>query len=94
MRRIRSILGLAVVATVAGTSAALAVTACDRPPPAWYTAPRLTHTYSESWGSGYARASTHEYSAQRRSYSAPRYTSHQVYYTTRPHSFRDPFRRW
>jgi hypothetical protein len=95
MRRIRSILGLVAVATLAGTSAALAVTACDRPPPAWYTAPRLTHTYTETWGSGYSRGSTHEYSAHRRSYSSPpRYTSHRVYYTTRSQSFRDPFRRW
>jgi hypothetical protein len=99
MRRIRSILGLVAVATLAGSSAALAVTACDRPPPAWYTAPRLTHTYSESWGSGYARASTHEYSAQRRSYSSqPRYYTapprQRVYYTTRSPSFREPFWRW
>ena len=96
MRRIRSILGLAVVATIAGTSAALAVTACDRPPPAWYTAPRLTHTYSETWGSGYSHASTHEYSAQRRSYNVqPRYTPQRRYIrTTSSHRFRDPFWQW
>jgi hypothetical protein len=98
MRRIRSILGLVAVATLAGTSAALAVTACDRPPPAWYTAPRFTHTYSESWGSGYAhaRASTHEYSAQRRSYRAPppRYTARRVYYTAPSDRFRRPFWQW
>jgi hypothetical protein len=93
MRRIRSILGLVVVATVAGSSAALAVTACDRPPPAWYTAPRLTHTYSESWGNGYARTATHEYSAHRRSYSQPRYYAPQRRYTSQPFHFRDPFGR-
>jgi hypothetical protein len=96
MCRIRSILGLAVVATLAGSSAALAVSACDRPPPAWYTAPRYTHTYSETWGAGYARASTHEYSAQRRSYSSrPRnYVAPQRRYVTQSHRFRDPFGRW
>jgi hypothetical protein len=95
MRRIRSIFGLVVVATLTGSSAALAVTACDRPPPAWYTAPRLTHTYSESWGNGYARASIHEYSAHRRSYSAqPRHYTPQRRYTSQPFGFRDPFGRW
>jgi hypothetical protein len=96
MRRIRSILGLVAFMTLAGSSAALAVSACDRPPPAWYTAPRFTHTYSQSWGSGYARASTHEYSAQRRSYSAqPRYMPQRSYTrTTSSHRFRDPFGRW
>ncbi|HVV81181.1 MAG TPA: hypothetical protein VHD59_16410 [Pseudolabrys sp.] len=97
MRRIRSILGLVAVATLAGTSAALAVTACDRPPPAWYTAPRLTHTYSQSWGAGYSsHASTHEYSAQRRSYSVqPRYTSQRSYTrTTSSDRFRRPFWQW
>lgn len=97
MRRIRSILGLVAVAMLAGSSAALAVTACDRPPPAWYTAPRLTHTYSESWGSGYAaRASTHEYSAQRRSYTAQQnYAPRRAYtYTTSSDRFRRPFWQW
>jgi hypothetical protein len=101
MRRIRSILGLAVVATIAGSSAALAVTACDRPPPAWYTAPRLTHTYSQTWGAGYgSHASTHEYSAQRRSYSQPRYTSQRytpqrVYRSTSSSDrLRRPFWQW
>jgi hypothetical protein len=68
-----------------GTSAALAgsLADCHRPPPAWYTAPRVTHTYSHSYGEGYgARRPTHEYSAQRRVSSSP------------PQRYRDPFHRW
>jgi hypothetical protein len=90
MRRIRSILGLVAVATLAGSSAAFAAKLddCHKPPPAWYTAPRLTHTYSQTWGAGYSRsASTHEYSAQRRSFTSQRRSP--------SHSFRlrDPFGR-
>jgi hypothetical protein len=55
---------------------------CHRPPPAWYTAPRVTYTYSNSYSSGYGRTSTHEYSAQRR------YSSSQT------HRYHDPFARW
>jgi len=55
---------------------------CGKPPPAWYTAPRFTQTYSTVYGSGYGRA-THEYSAQRHStvrYSpSRRYTSHDAF---------------
>jgi hypothetical protein len=86
MRIIGSVVRLSILATtlMCGTSAALAgsLADCHRPPPAWYTAPRLTHTYSETWGSGYSRASTHEYSAQRRVSSSP------------PQRYRDPFHRW
>jgi hypothetical protein len=52
---------------------------CHRPPPAWYTAPRVTYTYTQDYGS---RRSTHEYSAQRR-----------VSYST-AQRYRDPFHRW
>jgi hypothetical protein len=92
MRRIRSIIGLVAIATLAGSSAALAVSACDKPPPAWYTAPRLTNTYSQSWGSGYAHASTHEYSAQRRSYSSQS-RSYAPQRSTQPRRFGTPFWR-
>ena len=98
MRRIRSILGLVAFATLAGSSAVYAAKLddCHKPPPAWYTAPRLTHTYSQSWGAGYSHhASTHEYSAQRRSYSSqPRYYAPQRHSTTRSFRLRDPFGRW
>ena len=97
MRRIRSILGLVAVATLAGSSAALAAKLddCHKPPPAWYTAPRLTHTYSQSWGSGYShQASTHEYSAQRRPSSQPRYYAPQRPSTPQTFRLRDPFGRW
>lgn len=89
MRRIRSIIGLVAVAALASSSAAFAAKLddCHKPPPAWYTAPRLTHTYSQSWGSGYAHASTHEYSAQRRSYAPQRSSS------TQSRRFGDPFWR-
>ena len=86
MRRIRSIFYAAsALAALTGASdpAAAYVDQCHRPPPAWYTAPRLTHTYSQTWGAGYSHASTHEYSAQRR-------TS----YTTSSRRYQDSFRRW
>ena len=86
MRRIRSIFYAAsALAVLAGgmAPAAAYVDQCHRPPPAWYTAPRLTHTYSQTWGAGYSQPATHEYSAQRR-YS----------YTTSSRRYHDPFRRW
>jgi hypothetical protein len=86
MRRIRSVLSLTAALVCCSASAALAVDACHRPPPAWYTAPRVTYTYSNSYGAGYGREyATHEYSAHRRySYAAPRSSYH----------FRYPFARW
>ena len=86
MRRIRSILyGISATAVLAAglTPAAAYVDQYHRPPPAWYTAPRLTHTYSQTWGAGYSHASTHEYSAQRR-YS----------YTGSSRRYHDPYGRW
>jgi hypothetical protein len=86
MRRIRSVLSVAMtvgVLTSVSASAAFAVDACHRPPPAWYTAPRVTYTYSTSYGAGYNHAATHEYSAQRRYYSA-----------SRSSRYHDPFARW
>jgi len=84
MRRVRLYFCAVVLASAAATPALAGSWAdCHRPPPAWYTAPRLTHTYSQTWGAGYARASTHEYSAQRR-YS----------YTSSNRRYHDPFGRW
>jgi hypothetical protein len=58
---------------------------CGKPPPAWYTAPRFTQTYSSVYGSGYGRA-THEYSAQRH--------SSLRYYPTRHSTSHDHYGRW
>lgn len=84
MRIIESVVRICTftAALATGTSAALAGSwaDCHRPPPAWYTAPRVTYTYSQGYSG--SRQSTHEYSAQRR-----------VSYSSRSR-YRDPFRRW
>jgi hypothetical protein len=55
---------------------------CKSGPPAWWNAPRVSHTTTQSWGEGYGRRGpTHEYSAQRRASAS---------YT--PQRFRDPSR--
>jgi hypothetical protein len=93
MCRIRSIFFAAATAAVVTAGIAPAAFArplddCHKPPPAWYTAPRYTNTYSQVWGSGYS----HDYSAQRRSYSSRSYAPARRYYTTSQRH--DPFGRW
>lgn len=92
MRRIRSVLCVVAAAgALSGGFSPLALAGwndCRTPPPAWYTAPRLTHTYSYTYGTGYSRAASHEYSAQRRYTSPPRYQ------TTQSRRYHDPFGRW
>ena len=72
MRGIRSFFCVAVIAASGFAPPAFAGNPadCHKPPPAWYTAPRVTHTYSVSYGAGYSRASraSPRYSAARRSY--------------------------
>lgn len=97
MRQICSIIAGVALSAALSASFAADVSArplddCHKPPPAWYTAPRLTHTYSVSYGSGYARASTHEYSAQRRSYSYQAEPSRSYSYSSN-RRFHDPFGR-
>jgi hypothetical protein len=60
MRGIRSVFcaAIAVCGIVGGLAApAFAGSAadCHKPPPAWYTAPRVTHIYSVTYGRGYHR---------------------------------------
>jgi len=90
MRAICSAIVLAAATAVAAGSFTAAAHAgnwddCGKPPPAWYTAPRFTQTYSTVYGSGYGRT-THEYSAQR--HSSVRYTP------SRRFASHDPFGRW
>jgi hypothetical protein len=90
MRAICSVLGVAASAAIllggfAATAHAGNWDDCGKPPPAWYTAPRFSHTYSNEYGRGYGRA-THEYSAQR--HSGVRYTS------SRRFGSHDAFGRW
>jgi len=88
MRRIRSVLYLAALTTAISASFAQPSLAggswadCHRPPPTWYTAPRVTYTYSNNYSSGYGHASTHEYSAQRR------------YSMSQARRYHDRFTRW
>jgi hypothetical protein len=96
MRRIRSVLYAVVMsAAAAGTLSSPAFAGrlddCHKPPPAWYTAPRFTHSYSEQWGAGYSRAS-HRYVAQRRTY-APSYARPR-HYSSHVRRSHDPFGRW
>jgi hypothetical protein len=98
MRRVRSVLlaaALAATATTVLTAPALAgrLDDCHKPPPAWYTAPRFTHTYSQEWGAGYSRTS-HDYSARRSYTSQVRYEPQRRSYTTHARYYRDPFGRW
>jgi len=88
MRPIRSVFYAAALATAVSAGFVQAALAggswadCHRPPPAWYTAPRMTFTYSNSFSSDYRRVSTHEYSAQRR------------YSTSQNRRYHDPVTRW
>jgi hypothetical protein len=97
MCRIRSIFYVAAAAAVfAGGFAPAALAGrndCNKPPPAWYTAPRYTHSYSQEWGAGYSRA-THDYSARRYTAQVRYYVPQRRYYTTHARYERDPFRRW
>jgi hypothetical protein len=70
MRGIRSAFCLVLAAVFAVGFAATAVAAssadCGKGPPAWWNAPRVSYTTSKSASSGFGRASTHEFAAQRR----------------------------
>lgn len=66
MRGIRSVFFVTVIAASGFAAPAYAGNPadCHKPPPAWYTAPRVSHTYSVTYGAGYGRTSP-RYSAAR-----------------------------
>jgi hypothetical protein len=69
MFRVRVFSGSLLLAAglVALSGPALAASSnCGHGKPAWWNAPRVSYTYSNSNGSGYAHAATHDLSAQRR----------------------------
>ena len=86
MRKTRSAFAIFSLAAmlVGGISAdALAASAdCGRGPPAWWNAPRVSHTYSTSYGSGYRHS--HEFAAQRR-YTVRHFTPAKQSYRQRHH---------
>jgi hypothetical protein len=87
MRALLRCVVTAAALAASGSAFAGSLADCHRPPPAWYTAPRISHTYTQVWGQGYGRGSTHEYSAQSRSSSR----SASLYASQR---YRDSSRRW